>query len=213
MIVGDRSAVRGLALACVVALSACAESAEEPGALRADAGLPDGHPPIAQETRLAVSADGPVGIVLETMHAGGYTYARVASLDEEIWVAGPQSPLSVGDSVSLAGAMGMTDFTSSVLGRTFESILFLNAFLSPAPSAAVAGTRGKVVETMNAAGYTYVHVDVEGEAIWIAGPPTAVSEGDTVAWIEGPVMYDFLSPSLGRTFDAIVFAGALSVVE
>ena len=215
MIVGSWSAVRGLTLACVLTLIAC-QGAEEPAAARLGGGLPEGHPPIEQ-TRPPTGprtgpTDGPVGVVLETMDAGGYTYARVASLGEEIWTAGPQTPLSLGDSIVLAGATGMTDFTSDALGRRFDSILFLDAFLAPAPDTSPRA-RGTVLEAMHVAGYTYVRVDADGESIWIAGPHTEVNEGEVVSWTPGPVMRDFESTTLGRTFEAIVFAGALSVIE
>lgn len=209
----DRSAVRGLALACALSLAACADSAEAPGASSPNAGLPQGHPPIQPGSQVSIPSDAPVGMVLETMDAGGYTYARIESRGEEIWAAGPPTPLSVGDSILLAGGTEMTDFTSSTLARTFESILFLDAFLTPAPSTAAAGMRGRVLESMNVGDYTYVHVEVEDGTIWVAGPVTAVSEGQTVAWIGGVLMRNFESRALGRTFDAILFAGALSVVE
>ncbi|MCA9489513.1 MAG: hypothetical protein KC621_06305 [Myxococcales bacterium] len=67
-------------------------------------------------------ADTTIGVVKETMQAGGYTYARIDVCGAERWVAGPPIPLTVGDPVKVAGAMTMKDFNSPTLGRTFEQL-------------------------------------------------------------------------------------------
>ncbi len=68
------------------------------------------------------------GKVLETMASGGYTYARLDVCGDEMWVAGPETALRVGEVLGLPdGRMPMTNFTSSTLGRTFDSIDFLMA--------------------------------------------------------------------------------------
>ena len=80
------------------------------------------------------------GTVLETMNSGGYTYARVDVDGTEVWAAGPVTPLKEGAEIALVGAMGMQNFHSSTLDRTFEEILFVGEFRSPsempAPQAA-----------------------------------------------------------------------------
>lgn len=68
-----------------------------------------------------------VGVVVETMNSGGYTYVRVESNIGELWAAAPQTELSVGDRVVMPEGMAMNDFTSDSLGRTFESILFVQS--------------------------------------------------------------------------------------
>ncbi len=67
----------------------------------------------------------------------------------------------------------------------------------------------KALETMNAAGYTYVKVDEGGNVYWVAGPTADVKVGSTVAYIEQMVMQDFTSKSLKRTFDQLMFASTL----
>ncbi len=69
---------------------------------------------------------------------------------------------------------------------------------------------GTVLETMSTAGYTYVRVDEEGRAFWIALPETQVSVGETISFYEQMLMEDFRSPSLNRTFDRILFVEAIS---
>jgi outer membrane protein assembly factor BamB len=77
-------------------------------------------------------------------------------------------------------------------------------------SAQAAGYAGKVLETMNSGGYTYVHVDTGKEKIWAAGPETTLEVGAVVAFPAGMEMRDFKSDKLGRTFDSIYFVSELS---
>jgi len=81
---------------------------------------------------------------------------------------------------------------------------------APPPAA---GFTGKVVETMNAATYTYVLVDDGTRRIWAAGPQTTVAVGDHVDLPPGMVMRNFASKSLGRTFEEIQFVGAIRVAK
>jgi len=70
---------------------------------------------------------------------------------------------------------------------------------------------GKVVETMDASGYTYVLVDNGTEKVWAAGPKTMVKAGDEVSIPEGSPMTNFESKALSRTFEQIIFASAIMV--
>ena len=67
------------------------------------------------------------------------------------------------------------------------------------------GHVANVLETMDAAGYTYVKVDEDGNVYWIAGPRSAVVVGSSISYIEQMVMKDFTSKSLNRTFDFLMF--------
>lgn len=69
---------------------------------------------------------------------------------------------------------------------------------------------GTVVETMSAAGYTYLLVAEPGGERWVAIPETTVIAGSPVSYYEGMVMTDFTSTSLGRTFPAVVFSPGLT---
>lgn len=80
-----------------------------------------------------------------------------------------------------------------------------------APPAASPAKSGKVTETMNASGYTYVQVDTGKEKFWAAAPETAVKVGDTVAVPEGMPMPNFQSKALNRTFDVVYFVPGLMV--
>jgi len=74
------------------------------------------------------------GEVLETMVSGGYRYARLKTCDGEVWVAGQQLPLNVGDHLTSDKGAQMDNFSSQTLKRTFESIRFVSYMaIDPAP--------------------------------------------------------------------------------
>lgn len=66
---------------------------------------------------------------------------------------------------------------------------------------------GKVVETMNAGGYTYVCVEKTGKKTWVAVPAMQVIVGQQIAFPSGQEMRNFTSKSLNRTFESIYFTG------
>jgi len=68
---------------------------------------------------------------------------------------------------------------------------------------------GKVVETMNSGGYTYVCLEKGGQKTWVAMPQTTVKVGQEVSCKLGMVMPNFTSKTLNRTFDSIVFSEGL----
>jgi hypothetical protein len=68
---------------------------------------------------------------------------------------------------------------------------------------------GKVLEAMDAAGYTYINVETETGEKWIAVNQSAVEVGEEVTFMDGMVMQNFFSKSLDRTFPEIVFSGGL----
>jgi len=78
---------------------------------------------------------------------------------------------------------------------------------APAPQAAP--VKGKVLETMDAAGYTYLNVETDTGAKWVAVNQTPVAVGEEVTYMDGMVMQNFFSKTLDRTFPEIVFSGGL----
>ena len=76
-----------------------------------------------------------------------------------------------------------------------------------------AGHKGKVIDTLNAHGYTYVHVDENGQKVWVAVMQTKVKDGDIVEFPDSPPMINFQSKSLNRVFDKIIFAPGLRVAS
>jgi hypothetical protein len=74
-----------------------------------------------------------------------------------------------------------------------------------------AGFAGKVVETTNAPGYTYVLVDTGKKKLWAAAPQFVVKVGDTVAIGDGMPMANYHSKTLNRDFDMVYFTGSVTV--
>lgn len=79
----------------------------------------------------------------------------------------------------------------------------------PASQPSVKYFTGKVLETMNAGGYTYVHVDNGTEKIWAAAPQFEAKVGEKVTVPEGMPMKDYESKTLNRKFDVVFFVGAI----
>lgn len=70
---------------------------------------------------------------------------------------------------------------------------------------------GKVIETMEASSYTYVHVDTGVRTVWAAAPKFAVKVGDRVTVPTGSPMQNYKSDTLNRTFSLVYFAGSIEV--
>lgn len=68
---------------------------------------------------------------------------------------------------------------------------------------------GKVVETMDSGGYTYVQIDDGGKKKWVAVPRSKVVKGQNISFSPGIEMHNFESKTLNRTFDSIIFSGGV----
>ncbi|GFE57241.1 DNA-binding protein [Geobacter sp. AOG1] len=76
----------------------------------------------------------------------------------------------------------------------------------PAPEGKGDGAvSGKIVETMNSGGYTYINLESNGTKTWVAVPETPVKVGQEVSCASGTEMGNFTSKTLKRSFDRIVF--------
>ncbi|MSU25390.1 MAG: DNA-binding protein [Opitutus sp.] len=82
---------------------------------------------------------------------------------------------------------------------------------APASSAPASGLTGRVVETMNAATYTYVLIDTGAKKVWAAAPQFAVKLGDKIAVAEAMPMTNYQSKTLNRTFALVYFSGSVTV--
>ena len=79
-----------------------------------------------------------------------------------------------------------------------------------APPKEASALTGQVVETFDSAGYTYLQIDNGTEKIWAAIGLTKLETGQQVSLINGPVMQNFHSKSLNRTFPEIIFSAGLA---
>jgi len=65
---------------------------------------------------------------------------------------------------------------------------------------------GKVSETMNSGGYTYINIEKDNQKIWVAVPQTEVKVGQEISVIPGMSMPNFESKTLNRTFESVIFS-------
>jgi hypothetical protein len=72
-------------------------------------------------------------------------------------------------------------------------------------AAPVSTLTGTVLETMDAAGYTYLKLKTADGEAWAAVNESKVAVGDVVTVLNPIAMAGFESPSLNRTFDEIFF--------
>jgi hypothetical protein len=68
---------------------------------------------------------------------------------------------------------------------------------------------GKVIESMDSGGYTYVQIENNGKKTWVAVPKTKVVKGQDITFAPGAEMGNFESKTLKRKFDSIIFSGGV----
>jgi hypothetical protein len=95
-----------------------------------------------------VSGGGSVtGTVAETMNGGGYTYVRLQTGKEDVWVAASEFDAKNGDRLTAALDMPMQNFHSRTFNRDFAIIYFVSQIsrdgkpVGTAAAAAAAGQR------------------------------------------------------------------------
>ncbi len=86
-------------------------------------------------------------------------------------------------------------------------LLVLSVFSQAAERKSVVA--GKILESIEAEPYTYLHLETRAGKQWIAVPKTEVRKGEEVYYIQGMVMKNFESPSLGKVFKEVVFSEGL----
>ena len=234
-----------LAVATSVGLAACSKK-EEPAAAAPsapEAAAPAPAAPVAAAPQAAAPQAGTPaqapnsGKIIQLLQTSGYTYAEVdAGNGQTVWVAGGHIEAKPGDTVQWGQYSVMKNFASNSLGRTFDEILFVNAWgpvgapvaqvaphgvqpgghppMAQQGAAAAPGSEsGKVLSVATAAGYSYLEVQKSDATVWVAVPETSVQVGDSVSWGDGMVMKNFTSKALNRSFDQIVFASGVSVAK
>ncbi|MBK5276292.1 MAG: hypothetical protein JJE30_14765 [Desulfuromonadales bacterium] len=174
------------------------------------------------------------GTIVETMDAAGYTYICIERDGKKTWAATTTTKVTVGQQIKLQNGAEMNNFQSKALNRTFDKIIFSGGVVqeAAAPVQAKAAVNnitqekttanmvqkdgllaGKVVETMNAASYTYLLLEKDGRRSWAAIPAAQLSVGDEVELYPGTEMGNFTSKTLNRSFDSINFSGGLKSVN
>lgn len=157
------------------------------------------------------------GRVLSSIQVPGYTYIEVRSNGRNVWLAGNPVEVAEGEVISWGQSAVMQNFKSTALDRVFEEILFVSAVYQGgdvAPQAASAPSKlensGTVLSTEDAAGYSYVEVETgTGKIVWLAAPVAEIMVGQRIEWGGASKMTNFSSPSLGRTFEEILFVSGI----
>jgi len=88
-------------------------------------------------------------------------------------------------------------------------LIFTLALISFSGTYALDGLSGKVIETLESGGYTYINIEKDGNKTWVAIPQTKVSVGQEMSFKPGSVMTNFTSKSLNRTFETIIFSSGV----
>lgn len=91
----------------------------------------------------------------------------------------------------------------------FKAILAFLCISMATFASAAQNLTGKVLETMDSGGYTYMQVDTGDSKPWVAIPQSQIKVGQEITYQPGMVMNNFASKTLNRTFDSIVFSSGL----
>ncbi len=70
------------------------------------------------------------GKVTEIINVTSYTYAEVNIGKKKVWVAGPVTPLKIGDKISFSTGMPMENFRSKSMKRDFSVVYFVGQFIT-----------------------------------------------------------------------------------
>ena len=70
------------------------------------------------------------GTVVQTMNAGGYTYALLDKDGTQSWCAMPETEIQVGEDIAVAPGAPMYNFSSRTLNRTFDTIYFTSGVVA-----------------------------------------------------------------------------------
>jgi hypothetical protein len=122
-------------------------------AVYAEQQIPANHPKIElpAQTTTHEHTNQISGKVLESMNSGGYSYINLQKKDGgKVWVAVPETKITVGDQMSFKEGLVMTNFQSKTLKRSFDSIIFSNGILlQPKPEVAKTPPKDLSVPTIN----------------------------------------------------------------
>lgn len=209
------SAMRAVIPAIALLLAAACSETEPPAATQAAAEASPAPAAVESAAAAAGQAANPdrrpsrnSGVVKTAQTAGAYTYMQVDVGGEDFWLATMATAVQPGQEVSWQDYAPMNNFKSKALGREFEQILFVDRIFGDQPAKEVV-QRGVVRESLSAAGYSFIRVDQNGSSIWLAAPETSLDVGQTISWSGGSTMRNFTSRSLDRTFEEILFVGAV----
>ena len=98
----------------------------------AEQNIPPNHPKIElpAQTTTHEHTNQITGKVIESMNSGGYSYINLQKTDGgKVWLAVPETKITVGEQMSFKEGLVMTNFQSKTLKRSFDSIIFSNGII------------------------------------------------------------------------------------
>lgn len=125
-----------MSIAVVLFLSSCkddnSQSQKDQPQQRQVKRLPQSQPPTKDQMQANSAPPAQnhkvyTAVITEVINVKTYTYLKVKEADTEYWMAVPNMPLKVGETIVYANPMIQKNFTSPLLNRTFETILFVSA--------------------------------------------------------------------------------------
>lgn len=79
-----------------------------------------------------------------------------------------------------------------------------------APTPKAIPLAGKILETMDGGGYTYLRLKNGNEPVWVAVPSMKVTVGQELSLIPGFEIKNFSSKALNRKFDKVIFSAGVA---
>jgi len=76
-------------------------------------------------------------IAQEVLHINEYSYIRVLEEGQENWIAAPTTPVEIGKTYYYGKSMEMKNFESKDLGKTFETVYFVEKISENAEEATI----------------------------------------------------------------------------
>lgn len=157
------------------------------------------------------------GVIREQHVADGVQFVRLEGCEGSLWAAGTPLPLADGSTLVTLGGEERPAEIPGVSGKpTVRFVARMAPAAQPLDCSLEASTGfphvGKVLQSHDAAGYTYAEVAYCDRVAWIAGPQAALTKGGLVGHAEGTNQKGFQSKSLGRSFASIDFVPAMEAV-
>ena len=155
----------------------------------AEQNIPPNHPKIEfpAQTSTHEHTNQITGKVLESMNSGGYSYINLQKKDgSKIWIAVPETKITVGQQMSFKEGLVMTNFQSKTLKRSFDSIIFSNGII-PQSKTDVARTPPKDLSVPPAS--TSADPKIKGKVVIGSQPAVASKEKVSVTKASGPDAY------------------------
>jgi len=101
-------------------------------------------------------------------------------------------------------------FALSILNLAGPALAAPESPAASAPRPKAIPLTGKVLETMDGGGYTYLLLGAGGEKNWVAIPLTKIAVGQELTLIPGFEMKNFSSKGLNRKFDKVIFSAGIA---